>query len=206
MRTFEFRRHSIKDGPRGQALGPRGYALARAVGERQLRGRGFTHFFCSDRWRTLQTLAAFDEGAGDMAVVRAPPSAPIYPEHDRADVRALFRACRDAELRGERILDTALMTQPDLCHELGIAMKTAFLDWNAVLPADAAILVVGHSPSLELMAAAFALPVASLRECQGYRIAVEDVGPRQWRIVKDHRSPDLDPAAIRAELKLDPDA
>lgn len=206
MRTFEFRRHSIKDGPRGQSIGRRGGILARAVGERQLRGRAYTHFFCSDRWRTHQTLAAFAEGAGDMGIVRTPPPAPIYPEHDRADVRAMFRACHEAELRGEKILDTALALQPDLCHELGIAMKDAFLQWNRALPPDATVLVVGHSPSLELLARNGGTRIGSLRECQGYRVIVDDVGPGRWSLRYEIDDAVLDPSAIRAELKLDTDA
>lgn len=206
MRTFEFRRHSIKDGPTKDMIGPGGYALARAVGERQLRGRGFTHFFCSDRWRTHQTLAAFCEGAGDMFIERLPPHAPIYVGTDRADVKAMFRACHEAEGRGAKILETALGGWPDLCNELGYMAKDAFLAWNEQLSPDATILVVGHSPSMELMAMADGREVPSLMECQGFRVHVEDIGRREWRVRYDFASKDLDPSAIRAELKLDRDA
>jgi phosphohistidine phosphatase SixA len=205
MRTFEFRRHSIKDGPTKDMVGPRGHALARAVGERQLRGRGFTHFFCSDRWRTHQTLAAFCEGAGDMVVKRLPPHAPIYFGVDRDDVRKLFRACEEGErLRKEPILATALKLGPDICNELGLASHDAFLSWNELLPPDAHVLVVGHSPSMELLAMTGGnKDVPSLKECQGFRVFVEDTGRKRWRISYDFESPDLHPSAIRAELKLD---
>ncbi|GEM_PF-2231789 len=203
MRTFEFRRHSIKDGPSGRTLGPKGFALARAVGERQLRGRGFTHIFASSYWRTHQTLAAFDEGAGDFAFTRVPEHAPIYAQHGREDVRRMFAACHAAERRGGKILDAALADFPDLCDEIGLAMKQAFLDWNRVLPPDARVLAVGHSPSLELMLLSGPRTIASLAECQGYRVFVEDAGPSGWTIRYDIASDDLDPSAIRAELRLD---
>lgn len=203
MRTFEFRRHSIKDGPTGQMLGPKGYRLGRAVGERQLRGRGFTHFFCSDRWRTHQTLAAFDEGAGDFRLKRAPTVAPLYAGTNRDDVKEMFHACHEAEKRGGKILETALDGWPDLCRELGFMAKDAFLAWNEQLPPDATILVVGHSPTMELLAMADGREVPSLKECQGFRLEVEDIGRKEWRIRHDFTSEDLDPSAIRAELKLD---
>ncbi|MEK7545774.1 MAG: hypothetical protein AAB554_01700 [Patescibacteria group bacterium] len=207
IRSFEFRRHSIKDGPGNRTLGPRGFALARAVGKRQLRGRGFTDCFATNFWRTVQTLVAFDEGAGGVGgITWMPDVPPIYAGHDRPDVRAMFRECRAAEIDGRKMLDTALALHPDLCHEIGIAMKSAFLDWNDALPDDANVLIVGHSPSLEFLARAFSIPIGSLRECQGFRLHVEDMGPRHWSATSDHISSDLDPSAIRAELKLDEEA
>lgn len=110
MKTIEFRRHSIKDGTGGYMIGPQGYAFARRVGEAQLRGRGFRHFFVSSLWRTHQTLAAFAEGAGDFDLKRVPEFDPFFlaaePEEDAI---MLWRgACHIAELAGQDMMSAAL--------------------------------------------------------------------------------------------------
>jgi phosphohistidine phosphatase SixA len=191
--TFEFRRHSIKDGPTSAAIGPKGYALAREVGARQLRGRAFTDFYASPVWRTHQTLAAFAEGAGDFRLKWAPPTPPIYAE--RPEVRELWRACRAAELRGEDMVLAALARDEGLFRRLADELAALFVAWAPSHEDGRKVIVVGHSPHLEIMA--FGLDGAlmpGLKECQGFRF-VADGG----RVV-ERGAPDLDPSAIRQAL------
>ncbi len=191
---FEFRRHSIKDGPARGMIGPKGFALARAVGERQLRGRNFTHFFGSALWRTHQTLAAFDEGAGDFRCKATPDHAPLYPLW--RELLALWRVCSDAAKRGEDMLQTALKHDPALAERASVETVSAFRAWAPTLPDGARVLVVGHSPSMELIPLGLhGLTIPGLKECQGFRITVDgDAYAVDWQ------SPDLDPADIRRSL------
>lgn len=196
--VFEFRRHSIKDGPARGMIGPKGFALAREVGRRQLRGQGFTHFFASALWRTHQTLAAFDEGAGDFQFKITPVQAPIYlgwPE-----VIQLWRICSDGAKRGEDMLQTALTRDPALASRAAVKISQMFCEWTRSFPDGSRILVVGHSPSMELIPFGLCGDIMpGLKECQGFRIAVDGAN-----FAVDWRSPDLDPADIRRSLFPDP--
>jgi phosphohistidine phosphatase SixA len=191
---FEFRRHSIKDGPHASMIGPAGCALAREVGRAQLRGKGFGAFFASTYWRTHQTLAAFAEGAGDFILKRAPDAAPIYllsPE-----IKALWGICAAAERRGEDMVQAAIAHDAGLVRSASIQLACMFDAWADTFPADARTLVVGHSPGMEFLAMGIAgVVMPGLRECQGFRISV-DAG----RHSVDLRSPDLDPSGIRRSL------
>lgn len=192
-KTFEFRRHSIKDGPTSATIGPKGCALARAVGGRQLRGRGFSHFFVSGLWRTHQTLAAFAEGAGDFRLKYAPSVPPLYLL--RADVLDLWAACRAAELRGEDMVAAALGRGPEEFRRLSAEFASLFTDWAATVPDGGVVLTVGHSPQLEMTA--FGLVGAAmpgLRECEGFRLVL-DPAPRL-----EHGTSDLDPSLVREAL------
>lgn len=192
---IEFRRHSIKDGPNPQMIGPNGYRLARAVGEQQLRGRGFTHFFASTYWRTHQTLAAFAEGAGDFNLKFAPEPAPIYLMTD--EVRLMWKACRIAELQGQDMIEAAFIF--DKKSAWNIARRTAelFAAWAKDLPDGTKALVVGHSPSLELMWLGFeGIKMAGLQECAGFRF---EMFADQW--VCHHEDKRLDPSEIRRSLE-----
>jgi broad specificity phosphatase PhoE len=188
----EFRRHSLKDGPTSAAIGPRGYALAREVGARQLRGRGFTAYFASPLWRTHQTLAAYAEGAGDFRIKFAPPTPPLYDEDD--EVRALWAACRQAELHGEDMVHAALRHDVTLFRTLSERLAALCWQWTATLDDGARALVVGHSPHLEIMAFGLSgVAIPGLKECEGFRVASDTS-------VIERGTPDLDPAAIRAAL------
>jgi broad specificity phosphatase PhoE len=193
-KEFEFRRHSIKDGPKGHSIGPKGYQLARAVGERQLRGRGFTHFFSSTYWRTVQTMAAFAEGAGDFAMTAAPPFSPIYLLGD--GVREMWHVCRQAELQGQDMVGAAFTKDDAMARMIAADCADLFRTWAAGLDDGTKALVVGHSPSLELMLHGLTgVRIAGLAECQGFRIIVADD-----EVSCLHGTPDLDPSEIRSAL------
>lgn len=192
--TFEFRRHSIKDGPTSAAIGPKGYAFARAVGAAQLRGRAFNAFFTSGFWRTQQTLAAYAEGAGDFRIKFTPQSPPIYVE--RSDVWELWRICREAEIRGEDMMTAALAHDGGLVHHLASEVAALFRTWAATFDGVTHALVVGHSPHMEILAFGLSGTVLpGLKECEGIRIAFDG-----GAATVTHGSPDLDPSAIRRSL------
>lgn len=191
---IEFRRHSIKDGPVPAMIGPSGYALAREVGRRQLRGRGFTAFYASTYWRTHQTLAAFAEGAGDFVLPRMPEILPLYVAWP--EVKALWGACAEAERRGEDLVAAAFANDPLLVRRAAEEFSGLFEAWVAGLGADARVLVVGHSPHVEITAYGLTgVVMPGLKECQGVRVRTDG----ETHVI-DRLSPDLDPAAIRASL------
>ena len=192
--VFEFRRHSIKDGPARGMIGPRGWALAREIGRRQLRGRDFTHFFGSTLWRTHQTLAAFDEGAGDFRCKRTPEHAAFYVE--LPGLMELWKSCAIGAKQGIDMMQTALSRDPELADRTAKACAERFREWLPSFPDGARVLVVGHSPNMELLALGVTGQIMpGLSECRGFRMAV-DGGAVQL----DYDAPDLDPSGIRQEL------
>lgn len=192
--VFEFRRHSIKDGPARGMIGPRGWMLAREVGRRQLRGKDFTHFFGSTLWRTHQTLAAFDEGAGDFRFKRTPEHAAFYA--DLPGLMELWKACAIGAKRGIDMMQTALSHDPELADRTAKACAEKFREWLPSFPEDSRVLVVGHSPNMELLALGMTgLILPGLSECRGFRLALGDGGARL-----ESDSPDLDPSGIRHEI------
>jgi len=192
--VFEFRRHSIKDGPARGMIGPRGWRLAREVGRRQLRGKGFTHFFGSTLWRTHQTLAAFDEGAGDFRFKRTPEHAAFYV--DLPGLMELWKACADGAKRGIDMLQTALTRDPELADRTAKACAGKFRAWLPSFPDGARALIVGHSPNMELLALGVTgIIMPGLSECQGFRLTVDGGSARL-----EYGSPDHDPSGIRQEL------
>lgn len=196
MRTFEFRRHADKDGDEArQMIGPVGFKFACLVGEHDLRGQAFTDFFCSNRFRTPQTLTGFALGAGDFRLKYNPEHAPIYPRV--AGAEAMFRACSEAEGRGEPIYRAARLFDESLVREMGRTAAGMFRAWAAELPPDARVLVVGHSPSMEILLFGLCnMVIPSLKECQGFVLKVDGSG----EIDADVTSPRLDPARLRAML------
>ncbi len=173
MKKFEFRRHSIKDGPTSAMIGPKGYDLAREVGRQQLRGRGFTHFFASAYFRTHQTLAAFAEGAGDFRLKYTPEMPPIYVSSPK--IEEMWRVCAAAEKRGEDMFQAAWMYDPFLFDATGEEMLRLFVAWQkSSFPDEANVLIVGHSPGLEfLLSALINGNVSGFKPCQGFRLTVE---------------------------------
>lgn len=191
---IEFRRHSIKDGPVPAMIGPKGYALAREVGRLQLQGRRFDAFYVSTYWRTHQTLAAFAEGAGDFVLKLMPQILPLYVAWP--EVKALWGACAEAEKRGEDLVAAAFANDPLLVRRASEEFSGLFEAWAAGLDPDARVLVVGHSPHLEIMAYGLTGAVMpGLKECQGFRVRSAGDVPSV-----EASSPDLDPAGIRAAL------
>ena len=196
MKTFEFRRHSIKDGSTSAMIGPRGYALARAVGEEQLRGRRFTHFFASMYFRTHQTLVAFAEGAGDFRLKFIPDHAPIYV--NSVEIRNMLDVCAKAEKHGEDMVRAALSHDPDLVQRTSVDMVNQFLLWSENFPDPMNAFVVGHSPSLEfLVNGLVGTIIPGLKECQGFRI---EMTPTTRSLEVDIYAHDLDPSLIRTKL------
>ena len=193
--VFEFRRHSIKDGPARGMIGPRGWTLAREVGRRQLRGKGFTHFFGSTLWRTHQTLAAFDEGAGDFRLKKTPEHAGFYA--DLPGLIDLWKACADAAKRGMDMVQTALTVDPALAERCAETCAMRFEAWRALAFEDGArALIVGHSPNMELLALGLTgLVMPGLAECQGFRLVLDGND-----IHLELAASDLDPSDIRREL------
>ena len=195
---FEFRRHSIKDGAKSGTIGPKGCALARAVGAAQLRGCRYNHYFASGLWRTHQTLAAFDEGAGDFGLYQSPTQPPFYlmwPE-----VFDLWRYCHKASKRGEDMLQAAIDYDKALVDRASAEISRLFMEWAATLPSNTNALIVGHSPSMEMILyGMLGVQMPSLKECQGFRLILDEDS-----VAYDWKSPTLDPSAIRKSLFTDP--
>ena len=167
---WEFRRHSIRDAAvNDQMIGPLGYELARRVGEKQLRGRKFDCFCVSSLYRTHQTLAAFVEGAGDFDLTLAPPIAPL--DVVSPDTRTLWRACREAQRRGEDLVEAVFVSHARIAEKVASQIADLFKTWSSSFADGSRILVVGHSPALELMLfGVTGTKIPSLNYCEGFRI------------------------------------
>jgi phosphohistidine phosphatase SixA len=169
---FEFRRHSLKDAPGGKRIGPVGMKLAREIGARELRGRGFTHFYASPRWRTHQTLAGFDEGAGDFhRLTNTPPKAPFYSEHP--DLRACYPIWHAAEAAGGDMVKVALTAHASIAHWVAELEADLFRTWVCAHQPGDRVLVVGHSPEMELLV--YGLLKTQIRQLacgQGFQLRV----------------------------------
>ncbi len=194
MKIIEFRRHSVKDGTGGYMLGEKGYALARAVGEKQLRGQDFSHFFVSPLWRTHQTLAAFAEGAGDFDLKFAPAFDPFHKvvaEHEDA-ICLWHGVCRLAEMAGEDMMLASLTQEKDRVDRIAKLATDAFVAWIETLPEDAHVLVVGHSPLLEFLPyGLLGTVIPALKECNGFRLT------HDGEFELDYTSFDLDAQILR---------
>jgi phosphohistidine phosphatase SixA len=205
MTTFEFRRHAIKDGPTSATIGPKGHALARAVGARQLRGRDFTDFHVSGYFRTQQTFVSFAEGAGDFLMREGPTFPPIYV--DDPEVWRTWRACHEAEKRGQDMVRAALAHDHAVFERIAREASRLFREWAEARGYGRRVLIVGHSPHMEMLAYGLdATLMPGLRECEGFRVhmtgPVRDPGEEVSRcaFAVERGSADLDPSAIRAEL------
>ncbi|HCC83991.1 TPA: hypothetical protein DEP96_04040 [Candidatus Uhrbacteria bacterium] len=187
MKTIELRRHSIKSGPGDSNLSAEGLELARLVGATALRGRGFTHLLVSSLQRTTDTMLAFAEGAGDFTVTEIGRflTDPDVFGTDNA-LQLWHGVCYQAELNGEDMM-TAIMEQDSVEAEHIASNATAQLRlWLNSLPADAQVLVVHHSPSLELIAyGLFGITLPQLQPCDGFRILVDGDNLRPISIADD---------------------
>lgn len=192
---FEFRRHSIKDGPTSASIGPKGYKFARAVGRRQLRGKAFTHYFASTFWRTQQTLAAFAEGAGDFAMKLGPSAPPIYL--NRQEIWDMWTVCAAAERRGEDLVRAALAHNAPLVERASAEIALLFKGWATEFGDGHHVLVVGHSPHMEFLVRGLnGGTIPPLKECQGFRVKVDE----RSSCLVECAPPDLDPSRIRTRL------
>lgn len=202
-RTVHFHRHSIKDGHNAKFLGPAGYALSRLFGAERLRGRGFTAFCVSDIWRTHQTLAGLDEGAGDFRYAHAtgPTLAPFNGVNKLPQAVRLWEGpCRIAEDDGGDMLRACLMHDDSSTRYIAHLLGRAVSDWMLKeLPPGARALVIGHSPMLEMIAFdLFGEKIAPLDFLDGFRIAASR-DRQELQTTKTH--PDLDAAPLRARVR-----
>lgn len=185
MITLELRRHSVKDGVGGYAIGPRGYDLARQVGV-ELRGRNFTHFFVSPLWRTQQTLAAMAEGAEDFDLQFGPF---LFPPHVRAtehDGMALWGGvCKEAEQEGEDMYAAVRQVAPQVVLDIARDGGRLFREWAEALPHNASVLVIGHSPYLEMIVEdVTGIALRAFAPCEGATLAWDG---RVWTLVRECR-------------------
>ncbi len=195
MKTFEFRRHSIKDGTGNYMIGPAGYAFARKVGEHQLRGKDFTHFYVSGLFRTQQTLAAFAEGAGDFDTKQSPETDPVFlvSKANEDNIVLWHGVCAAAEATGEDMMFASLRYEKDRVDALADTVAQTFHAWAETMPDDANVLVVGHSPLMEFIPYGLNRTVLSgLRECSGFRIVL---GGKEIQI--DNQAEDLNAQTLR---------
>lgn len=94
------------------------------------------------------------------------------------------------------MLRAALAADRDLSERAAAEGSRRFREWGATLGADADVLVVGHSPYMELVLRGLTgHTIPALKECQGFRVHADgDDFRAEWE------SPDLNPADIRREL------
>ncbi len=192
-KRFQFRRHSIKDGPTSAMIGPTGYALARAVGAEQLRGQRFDSFYTSTFFRTQQTFAAFAEGANDFRLKFAPPVPPIYLDNE--ELWKMWDTCAAAEKRGEDMMRAAWQHDSMLTQITSDQVARLFIAWSSSCADHTNALIVGHSPHMEfLLYGLFRVMIPGLKECQGFRITIDG------RTISYDNSSSFDPSRIREEL------
>lgn len=171
MKIIELRRHGRKTAPGDAPLSEEGVAHATQMGWEALHGKDFTQFFVSPLVRTTQTLEAFARGAGDFRL----QDVAIFPPHavsELPDAMELWNGpCHEAEKRGEDMLTCALASSPQVAKRIADASAKAFRDWIATLPENARVLVVHHSPFLELMVyGLFGVRLPQLQPLEGFRI------------------------------------
>lgn len=168
----QFRRHSIKDGATPHTIGAQGFELARTVGRLQLRGRGFNHYAISELWRTGQTFAGLDEGAGDFNLKRAPLIAPFNLRDKRA--LAIFSGIRPADQAGEDLFQAARNLDNPTVEFMAAKLARTFRHWIKRFKPGDRILVINHSPSSEILAYGLTgTTMPSLRECEGFELALD---------------------------------
>lgn len=175
MKKIEFRRHSIKQGPGDTDLSEAGLQLAKKVGEEFLRGKQFDAVFVSTVKRTHDTALAFMLGAGDFKQQSLQIFEPgVEVGSSEAALNLWGGVCNQAERAGEDMLQAALTKDPVMAREIAMQAARSFRVWLANLPQDTRVLVIGHSPFMELMAyGLFGTQLSQLRYCEGFEI-IED--------------------------------
>ncbi|NQV12585.1 histidine phosphatase family protein [Candidatus Uhrbacteria bacterium] len=176
MKTILLFRHSIKEGTGNRALSSEGIDLARKIGEDRLRGMKFTDFYVSTLERTGATMDAFELGAGDFPKIDHKVFPPHIEVSESPDAMTLWSgACQTAEEAGVDMMQAVLELEPDLSNKISSLAAKSFTRWVADLPEDSNVLVVGHSPFLELMAfGLFAEQLPQLQPCDSYSIIEDD--------------------------------
>lgn len=215
MATFEFRRHSIKDGDKKGTVGARGKLFARAVGDQLMRNKRFDRYCVSGFERTAQTLEAFAEGAGWTDVKEKADLAPLYMHSP--ELQKMWDACREAQEQGRDIVAAAFDHDAGLAKRTSVVILELFMEWVLSLPREGHVLVIGHSPHLELLAYGISRGrLVGLKECEGFRIHTrvigddKDAGSSDMDVIclLETKADDCDPSALRRELfetRLAPD-
>lgn len=162
MKKIEIRRHALKDsGPRKEMLSSEGIAQAEKVGE-SMRGKGHTHIATTPYFRTAQTACGFAKGAGDFTTVNHATLDAMFTEH-LSELVAYVKE-HGAVVRQEH---------PLIISE-AMRMGTQFQTFVALLPDDAHLLAVGHSPLAEILVFGLTGEVISpLKECEGVVLAFD---------------------------------
>jgi phosphohistidine phosphatase SixA len=163
MRKIEIRRHALKGtGSQKEMLSSEGIAQAEKVGAEQMRGKGYTHVATTPYFRTAQTAGAFAKGAGDFAAMH----------HVTLD--ALFTKRLDELVAYVKEHGSIVKPEHQLIREEANRMAGEFKEWIDSLPADACVLVVGHSPLIETLIYGYTDQVlAPLKECEGVQLEVD---------------------------------
>lgn len=176
MKTIQFRRHSIKQGPGDTDLSEEGIKLAEEIGRRSLQKKNFNRIFVSTLKRTQDTAMGFMRGAGDF------PDAPLLTFQPGVEVGGTKEAlalwsgvCNRAEHAGEDMLQAALKKELVAARNIATQSAISFKKWLASLPDETRTLVVGHSPFMELMVyGLFEEILPQLDYCEGFEITAID--------------------------------
>jgi broad specificity phosphatase PhoE len=189
MKTVELRRHSTKLGSGDTDLSHVGVWLAEKVVEHELRNKGFTLLFESPLKRTKETLAAFSKSAGDFPKI-APELFPPHMEVSETEEGMYLWSgvCHHAERENADMMQAALEGEPERTNALARKAATAFKRWLSALPENTNVLVVGHSPFIEIVAfGLFEKVIPQLQPCEGIRIVEQDQGYQlaELRLTKD---------------------
>lgn len=176
MRTIFLYRHSKKVGHGDVHLSHEGIELARRVGETQLRDKNFSMFYVSSRNRTKETFNAFQEGAGDFLSVEPE----IFPLHTNVfsseDAMKLWEGvCNEAEQKNKDMLLAALQKDHERAERISFQAGEAFKKWIQTFPDNTNVLVVEHSPALELIAYnIFGMTLTQLQPSEGFKISEQN--------------------------------
>ena len=174
MKRVSLFRHSTKNGIGDSELSPEGIELAKKIGQK-LRGQEFTRLYISPLSRSGATMKAMAEGAGDF-----PEQEPkLFPPHGVSatpDGMALWQGvCHEAEKVGEDMMQAALNQDAEVANKVAHDGAEAFQTWIATLPENANVLVVHHSPFLELIAyGLFGEVMPRLQPCEGFQVVEEN--------------------------------
>lgn len=174
MKKIYLLRHSTKANTGDSDLSTEGVELARKIGKTKLRGKGFTDLYVSPLSRSGETMKFLMEGARDF-----PEQEPkIFPPHSVSatpDGMALWEGvCHEAEKVSEDMMQAAVKQDAVRAEKIAKDGAAAFRNWIATLPENSNVLVVHHSPFLELIAyGLFEKILPQLQSCEGFKIIEE---------------------------------
>jgi phosphohistidine phosphatase SixA len=121
--------------------------------------------------RTRQTLEIFKRCAGDFSEVEPQIFRPNAAAETERGMTLWSGVCNTAEHRGEDMLEAALTKAPEISNEIAKDGASAFKQWLTGLPDSSQVLVVGHSPFLELIVFGLLnIKIPALQPCDGFRL------------------------------------